>query len=68
VLESGLLRGVFGPKMVEVRGEWEKLHSVDSVTWCPYQGEWDGRSMWHVRVEERCIQVFVGKPEGKRLF
>jgi hypothetical protein len=29
VFEDRLLRGIFGPKMDEVRGEWMKLHNEE---------------------------------------
>jgi hypothetical protein len=29
VFENRVLRGIFGPKRVEVTGEWRKLHDVE---------------------------------------
>ena len=28
--------------------------------------EWDGSGMWHVWVEDRCLQVLVGKIKVKK--
>jgi hypothetical protein len=29
VFENRVLRGIFGPKREEVRGEWRKLHNME---------------------------------------
>jgi hypothetical protein len=37
VFENRVLRGIFGPKSVEVTGEWRKLHSgeLHNLSLCP---------------------------------
>ena len=74
VFENRVLRKVFGPKRVEVTGEWRKLHNeelndsyslpniVRLVKWRRIR--WTG----HVARmgKDRGVQrVLVGKPEGK---
>jgi hypothetical protein len=36
VFENGVLRRVFGPNRVEVRGEWRKLHNEELNDLTPY--------------------------------
>jgi hypothetical protein len=72
--ENRVLRGMFGPKMDEVTGEWsklynEKLHdlysSLNIVRVIKSERmRWAG---YVARMEERGVyRVLVGKPEGKR--
>jgi hypothetical protein len=75
VFENRVLRGIFGAKRDEVRGEWRKLHNEEFndlyllntiVRVIKSRGiRWAGHvaSMGEGRVVYR---VLVGKPEGKR--
>jgi hypothetical protein len=75
VFENRVLRGVFGPKMDEVTGEWRKLHNEElNDLYClpnivrvvESRGM---RGAGHVTLtgEGRGVhRVLVGKPEGKR--
>jgi hypothetical protein len=76
VFENRVLRNVFGPKRVEVIGEWRKLHNeeLNDLYSSPNivrvvksrRIRWTG----HVaRMEEDrgAQRVLVGKPEGKML-
>jgi len=75
VFENRMLRRIFGPKTVEVTGEWRKLHDEElNDLYCSpnfvrviisRRMRWAG----HVaRMGERrgVYMVLVGKPEGKR--
>jgi hypothetical protein len=74
VFENRVLRRIFGPKRVEVTGEWRKLHneefhnlylSPDIITKIkPRRMRWAGHV---VRMGEgrNMYRVFVGKPEGR---
>jgi hypothetical protein len=77
VFENRVLRGMFGPKGDEVRGEWRKLHSGELHNLYCSPGiirmiksrmmRWAG----HVaRSEEgrNVYRVLLGKPERKRPF
>jgi len=75
VFENRVLKRVFGPKRVEVRGEWRKLHkeglndlySLPNIVRVNKSRKM--RLAGHVaRMGERkCVyRVLVGKPEGKR--
>ena len=75
VFENRVLRKIFGPKRVEVTGEWRKLHNEElNDLYC-------SPTITHViksntmRLAERVAsmgerrgiyRVLVGKPEGKR--
>jgi hypothetical protein len=75
VFENRVLRRIFGPKRVEVTGDWRKLrkgglHSLHSSPDIIRQIK-SKRMMWagHVaRMGEgrNVYRVLVGKPEGKR--
>jgi hypothetical protein len=73
VLETRLLRRIFGPKRDEVTGDWRKLHNEEDLYFSPNtvwviksrKIRWTG----HVaRMGERrgVYRFFVGKPKGKR--
>jgi hypothetical protein len=77
VLANRVLRGIFGPKRDEVRGEWRKLHneelndlySVRNI----FRVTKSRRMKWVEHLagmwEGRSLyRVLVGKPEGKRPF
>jgi len=72
VFKNRLLRRIFEPRRDEVTGEWRKLHNLElnDLYSSPNivrviksrRMRWAG----HVaRMGARCIQVLVGKPEGK---
>ena len=43
VFENRVLREIFGPKRVEVTGEWRKLHNEElNGLYCSPNGAWDG--------------------------
>ena len=73
VFENRVLRGVLGPKRDEVTGEWRKLHTEklnDLYSPNIVRVIKSRRMRWagHVActgLEERRIQGFGGKPEGK---
>ena len=77
VFENRALRGIFGPKRDEARGEWRKLHNEEISTLYsspniiriikPRQMSWAGNV---ARMGERrdAYRVLVEKPEGRRLF
>jgi len=74
VFENRVLRGIFGPKRDEVIKEVRKLHNEELYDlYCsPYisgdqneKNEIGGAGRTYGE-EERCITVFLGKPEGKR--
>ena len=75
MFENKVLRKVFRPKMVEVAGEWRKLHNEelnDLYSLLNIVRVVKSRRMrWAGRVarmgEDRGVhRVLVGKPEGKR--
>jgi hypothetical protein len=75
VFENRILRRIFGPKRVEVAGEWRKLHSEDLHNLYSSPNiirqiksrriRWTGHvaRMGEERKEDK---VLVRKPEGKR--
>ena len=67
MFEDRGLRRIFGPKRVEVAGEWRKLHNVPNIVRVitSRRMRWVGRV---ARVDERrgVYRVLMGKPEGKR--
>jgi hypothetical protein len=75
VFENRVLRRVFGPKRVEVTGEWRKLHNekLNDLYSLPYivRVVKSRRMRWAGHVarmgDKRGVhRVLVGKPEGKR--
>jgi hypothetical protein len=75
VFENRVLRKVFGPKRVEVTGEWRKLHNekLNYLYSLPkiVRVVKSRRMRWAGHVarmgEDRGVhRVLVGKPEGKR--
>ena len=75
VFENRVLRKVFGPKRVEVTGEWRKLHNeeLNDLYSSPniVRVVKSRRMRWAGHVarmgEDRVVhRVLVGKPEGKR--
>jgi hypothetical protein len=74
VFENRVFRRIFGPKKVEVTGEWRKLHNeklhnlYSSPNIVRVIKSRRMRWMGHVARmgEERVYRVLVGKPEGKR--
>jgi len=77
VFENRVLRRMFGPKRVEVTGEWRKLHNeeLNVVYSIPntLRVIRSRRMRWSGRVarmgEGRGVyRVLVGKPGGKRPF
>jgi hypothetical protein len=75
VSENKVLRGMFGSKRDEVTEEWRKRHNEElndlycSPNFVRVIKSRKMRLAGHVaRIgeEERCIQSFGGKPEGKR--
>jgi hypothetical protein len=73
VFEYRVQRRIFGPKRDEVIGEWRKLHNEElhilysspNIIRQIKENEVSGTCGTHGRGEE-CVQVLMGKPEGKR--
>jgi hypothetical protein len=75
VFENRILRRIFGPKRVEVAGEWRKLHSEDLHNLYSSPNiirqiksrriRWAGH-VARMEEERKEDKVLVGKPEGKR--
>jgi hypothetical protein len=68
VFENRMLRGIFGPKRDEVKGEWRKLHSEELRDLCRIIKSRRMRWAGHVAqmVEKRnAYSLLVGKPKGK---
>jgi hypothetical protein len=71
-----VLKRIFGPKRDEVTGECRKLHNEElndqysspniARVIKSRRVRWEGHVARMGRGEERRIQDFVGKPEGKR--
>jgi hypothetical protein len=75
MFENGVLRRIFGPKRVEVTGEWIKLHNGELHNSCssPYViRQIKSRRMgWTGHVERmgegrKVYRLLVEKPEGNR--
>jgi len=75
VFENMMLRRIFGPKRYDVTGEWRKLHKeeVNDLYSSPnvIQVIKSRRMVWgpcrKYGGEERCIQGFGEKPQGKEV-
>jgi len=75
VFENRVLRGIFGPKRVEVTGEWRKLHKeeLNDLDCSPNIVRviksrimrWAGH-VARMGDKRGVHRVLVGKPEGKR--
>jgi hypothetical protein len=75
MFENRVLRRVFGPKRVEVTGEWRKLHngelndlySLPNIVWMvkSRRMRWAGH-VARMGEDSGVHRVLVGKPEGKR--
>jgi hypothetical protein len=75
VFENRVLRRVFGPKRVEVMGEWRKLHNkelhdlysspsiIRIIMW--RRMRWSGH-VARMGEKRNAYRLLVGKPEGKR--
>jgi hypothetical protein len=77
VFENRMLRRMFGPKRVEVAGDWRKLHSEElNDLYCSPNIVWvikSRRMKWAGHVvrmgkKRRVYRALLGKPEGKRPF
>jgi len=70
VFESRVPRMIFGPKRDEVTGEWRKRHNecCHDLYFSSDIRVFSMRLVGHVALwgEKRCLQGFMGKPEGKR--
>jgi hypothetical protein len=75
VFENMVLRRIFGPKRVEVTGEWRKLHNEELHILCSSPNTIKQIKSRRMRLEghvarmgeERNVcRVLVGKPEGRR--
>jgi hypothetical protein len=74
MFENRALRKMFGPKKDEVIGKWRKLHNEELYDL------YSSPNIMHYQIKKnevggggntyegykRCMQGFVGKPEGKR--
>ena len=75
MFENRVLRRIFGPKRVEITGEWRKLHNeeLNDPDCSPNivrviksrRMRWVGHVM-HMGEGRGVYRVLVGKPEGKR--
>jgi len=75
LFENMVLRRIFGPRRVEVTGEWRRLHNeeLNDLYWSPniVRVIKSRRMRWAGHVarmsEERGVcRVLLGKPEGRR--
>jgi hypothetical protein len=72
LFDNRVLRRIFGPKRVEVTGEWRKLHNEElNDLYCSINIIQVIKLRWMDHVvsteETRSVyRVLVGKPEGKR--
>jgi hypothetical protein len=64
VFENRVLRGIFGPKRVEVTGEWRKLRSGELHSRSNKESEVCGACGKHGR-RRKLYRVLVENPEGK---
>jgi len=75
MFENRVLRGMFGPKRVEVTGDWRKLHNEElNDLYCTpnivrviklRRMRWVGH-VAHMGERRGVYRVLVGKPENKR--
>ena len=75
VFENMVLRRIFGPRRVEIMGEWRRLHNkeLNYLYFSPNivrviksrRMGWAGH-VAHMAEERGAYRVLVGKPEGKR--
>jgi hypothetical protein len=75
VFEHRVLRGIFGPKRVEVIGGWRKLHNEElhNLYGSPSiiriiksrRMRWAGHVV-RMRETRNACRILIGKPEGKR--
>jgi len=75
VFENMVLRRIFGPRRVEVTGEWRRLHNEKLNDLYPSPNivrviksrrmRWAGH-VARMGEERGCIGFLVGKPEGRR--
>ena len=64
VFENMMLRRIFGPRRVEVTGEWRRLHNIVWVI-KSRRMRWAGH-VARMGEERGVYRVLVGKLEGKR--
>jgi len=75
VFENMVLRRIFGPRWVEVTGEWRRLHNEELNDLCSSPNivrviksrrmRWAG-NVTRMGEESGVYRVLVGKPEGNR--
>jgi hypothetical protein len=68
VFENRVLRRIFGPKRVEITGEWRKLHNGELHnlnSWPDITSQIKSKRMLGQGMRQ-AYRVFVGKQEGKR--
>jgi hypothetical protein len=75
VFENEMLRRIFGPKRVEVNGDWRKLHTEELHNWYSSPNiirmiksrrmRWAGH-VARLGETRNAYRILVGKPEGKR--
>jgi hypothetical protein len=75
MFENSVLRRMFGPKRVEVKGGLRKLHNEElhKLYFSPSiirmsesrRIRWAGKAAC-IRAKKKAHMVFMGKPEGKR--
>jgi hypothetical protein len=68
VFENRVLRGIFGPKRDEVRGEWRQLHNeeLNYLHSSPNNIRVIKSRRMRCTGQERCIQGIDGETKGKK--